>query len=582
MKGRSTMSKTRWRLVIPVALVLIALVAAACSSDGDDEESNQATTPQATSAPAAAAPTAVPATAVPTAPRVQRLVVAITPPTSEGNDPNFDFSSPPSIQVRPMYEYLVGVNGDSGAFEPQLATEWAVEPDGKSIRYKLREGVQFHNGSGEFTAQDVVFTAADIADEESLHGFSGLFRANVEEVEVVNDHEVVFRFTKPDPNLFNTIAQLIGGMEILSKADFDATGRPTLADRPTSGTGTYQFKERAQGQFIRFEQTRETHWRHTPDFRELELRWTAEASTRLAALLAGEVHITSLPTDLQAQVENEGMTVIRGPVPGRRAWISFNSGWLKDASDPSLGYEYPDSPLVDLNVRKALNKAVDRQALIDAFLGGNGEKMILNNFHPTRLGWNEEWVQRFDEEYGFDPEASRALLAEAGYGPNNPLETNLFIINLGELPGSADITEAVGGFWEEVGVNVNLITLDDAARNAGLRGRTFDNHSGIVSFPADIFLGVRVFMTSFHPVGAQYQDSEINRLYNLASSSFDPDVQSTHLKDLGEQAFNVQQNLPLFWMPTDVVANPEFVSSYGFTGDIAGVWSHLYNVKAAQ
>ena len=122
------------------------------------------------------------------------MVVAITPPSTEGNDPNFDFSSPPSIQVRPMYEYLVGVNGQTGAYEPQLATEWAVEPDGKSIRYKLREGVMFHNGSGEFTAQDVVFTAADIADPESLHGFSGLFRAHGEPVAVVNVHEVLFRF----------------------------------------------------------------------------------------------------------------------------------------------------------------------------------------------------------------------------------------------------------------------------------------------------------------------------------------------------------------------------------------------------
>ncbi|MCH8940266.1 MAG: hypothetical protein IIC27_03975, partial [Chloroflexi bacterium] len=433
------MSKLRWRLLIPGALVLVALVAAACSSDGDDDAASQATTPQPTSVPAAAAPTTVPTAAV-VVPRVERLVVAITPPSTEGNDPNFDFSSPPSIQVRPMYEYLVGVNGQTGAYEPQLATEWAVEPDGKSIRYKLREGVMFHNGSGEFTAQDVVFTAADIADPESLHGFSGLFRANVETVEVVNDHEVIFRFVKPDPNLFNTIAQLIGGMEILSKADFDSTGRPTLADRPTSGTGTYQFQERAQSQFIRFVVTDETHWRHTPDFRELELRWTSEASTRLAALLTGEVHLTSLPNDLQAQVESQGMTIIRGPIPGRRAWISFNSGWLKDAADPSLGYEYPDSPLNNLNVRKALNKAVDRQALIDAFLGGNGERMILNNFHPTRLGWNEDWVQRFDDEYGFDPDASRAILASEGYTDAAPLETNLFIINLGELPGSADIT----------------------------------------------------------------------------------------------------------------------------------------------
>ena len=163
-------------LGIAVVMMIAAMAMVACSS-GDDTgtvaaPSAPALQPDAPAAAQAAtgdasspsAPQAAEAAAAPSAgislgpvvePKVNRVVIAFPGPSSEGNDSNFDFSSPPSVQLRPMYEYLVGVNGTTGAFEPQLATEWKVEPDGLGIRFKLREGIQFHNGWGEFTAQDV-------------------------------------------------------------------------------------------------------------------------------------------------------------------------------------------------------------------------------------------------------------------------------------------------------------------------------------------------------------------------------------------------------------------------------------------
>ena len=142
-----------------VLMVIAAMAMIACSSGDDTVTVAASSVPaQQPNAPAAAqaatgdtsapsAPQEASAAAAPSAgisigpavePKVNRVVIAFPGPSSEGNDSNFDFSSPPSVQLRPMYEYLVGVNATTGAFEPQLATEWSIEPDGLGIRFKLR------------------------------------------------------------------------------------------------------------------------------------------------------------------------------------------------------------------------------------------------------------------------------------------------------------------------------------------------------------------------------------------------------------------------------------------------------------
>ena len=181
-------------------------------------------------------------------PTVDRVIIAFPGPSTEGNDPNFDFSSPPSVQLRPMYEYLVGVNPETGAFEPQLAETWSVEPDGLGLRYKLREGVQFHDGWGNVTTADVQHAHWSISRDDSLHGLAAQFRREITDIQPVSDREFVIRLNKANPGNFNGISQLIGGWEISSKAMYDEVGQPTLAEQPIAGTGPYKFSERQQGQ----------------------------------------------------------------------------------------------------------------------------------------------------------------------------------------------------------------------------------------------------------------------------------------------------------------------------------------------
>ncbi len=273
-------------------------------------------------------------------PKVKLLIMGVAPPVR-------DFSAmrhggqPDSFQYRPHYEHLIGIDPKTGGYTPQLATEWTLQPDGLSYRFKLRQGVRFQGTWGDMTAKDVVHTYQQLVRPDSEHGQAFSVRRDVSAVEPVNDHEVIFRLSRPDLGFLSTASEQQSMFPIQSKAHFDTAGEPAGPEAPyIAGTGPYQFKARAQGSYIRFERVPYQHWRILPDFPEFEYRYLKEPSTRLATLLTGEVHVTNLPVDLQPQAVQAGMKIIQGPVPALRTWLNFACCWadLESGKYPEIAF----------------------------------------------------------------------------------------------------------------------------------------------------------------------------------------------------------------------------------------------------
>jgi ABC-type transport system substrate-binding protein len=561
--------------------VAVACGSPAASPAKPTEKAEPAAKAAPTSAPAAAkqAPTAAAKEAAPAAakPSVNRVVMALPAPSGLESNEIRHLGQTIAWQLKPMYEYLVGMNAQSGQLEPQLATEWAIENGGRDIRFKLRRGVQFHKGNGEFNAKDVVFSWQDVAKEDSQHGESPYWRSIVREIEVVNDYEVVFHLNRVDGNIFRAIGEPEYGMEIRSKAHADKMGAPTMETEPYAGTGPYQFKQRQQSQFILFEKVPFQHWRANADFPEFEFRLRQEASTRLAALQAGEVHLAVLPEDQLQDAVGKGMKVLKGQNAGLRTFLSFQCCFLNDNNDPSKGYKFPNSPLADVKVRQALNKAVNRDELNKAFFAGKAEIMILNHFHPSRQGWNPEWERRFPDEYGYDPAKARALLAEVG----RPVSTNVHIANLPQFAGADDVSESIAGYLEKVGVTVERIQMDGAQRMQRQRERGFDNHLLIGGTSSYIFIGSTAYTTSRGPRGGAVEDPIVDGLLDKARATLDDKEQDAALREMGNAMFDRHMHLPLFWLPAEVVVNPKVVGDWVFPGSITGTWTHVFNIKAA-
>jgi len=532
--------------------------------------------------------------AEPGGPKVQRLIFAVQPPTTEANDPRFG-RAPTNWVYWPFYENMVGIDPETGKLAPQLATDWSLEPNGSAYRFKVRKGVQFHHGKGEFVAKDVDGVFKTFLDLPELERGYTLWEPIIKEIQVVNDHELVVQMKKSAGVFMQSFSEQRGTFNIFSPKHFheikqptnDApNGQPTMQTGPTAGTGAYQFKEREQGSFIRYEAVPYQHWRGNPDFKEFEFRFVKEASTRMAGLLTGELHMADLPDDLKAEAGQRGFKTLASKVQANRAFLQFVCCFFSDIRDYSKGWTAPESPLADMRVRRALSKAIDRDKLSKAFFSGNTQPMYSTHFHPRLEGWNPQWERDFQQYYGYDLDAAKRLLTEAGYGPNRPLQTNmLFPSEAGRAySGGDDIADAISVMWRAAGVDVQHTTIDPVQRTAMTRNLRLTNHASLTGTSSEPWTGTTTYGSSAvsGARGAGVELAKADTALNALSETLDPKRQDELWRVVGDALFYENKDIPLFYIPVEAVVNQNIVASWSFPGSITGGWTHVYNIKAAR
>jgi ABC-type transport system substrate-binding protein len=594
------------RLFLVFAALMVVGLLAACGS-GDDEDGGTTSEPVASvptpapvqfpdanlTSPATPSPASDPAPSSSSdammdkeGPKTTRVVLGLVPPSALTNAPRY-MGSTSAFQLKPMYEYLMDTHPETRALIPGLAKSWTVEPNGAGLRFFLEEGVAFHdvdgNDAGVMVADDVAWTREELIHESSTSSIRSLMRNA--ELEIVNDHEVVFRWEKPDADALDFIANQVGGMEISSRADYDAypeDDKNNRIARPINGTGPYTFVSRAQDQNVIYKKLPSPHWRLDADFEEVELRWLSENSTRLAALLSGEVHITNIPFDQEPAAIGRGMKIITGKVNTLRTFFQMQGVYLNDPGDASAGFKFPDTPLLEKNVRAALNRAINRDALNEAFFFNLGQKMHAIHVAESHGAFNQRWKDEFDEKYGYDPAAARSLLREAGYDSNNPVETNMFILEMTQYSGGPDVIESVAQMWSDVGVKVNLLTVDRAQRLNRGRALDYDNHVTLGVLIAPPILALRLGHHTSPPRGGGAEDFVVEEVFEKARRSLDLTVQNQFIQTATNRIYDEYLSMPLFWVPVHATVNPDVVEDWIFPGTVSGSWTHFWNIRGTR
>src|SRR6266446_39760 len=402
---------------------------------------------------------------------LERLKIAVAP---TGWDTNFTWLNPRSANLdkRPALEFLVGIDRHTGAYIPELAEQWEMSTDGKTWTITLRQCVKFHDNWGEFTAKGVRHAVFLITQPESVQSDASTWRTlmgvaktdtsedvakKVEQgVEIIDDYKVVFRLKQAVPEFVETISANTD-LVLESKARWDAGGKE-LYGQKVVGTGPFEFVERKVGAHV-LDKRVENHWRKTPAYKELEFRWVPEGVTRLATLLAEEMHISDVERALQQDAVAKGMKVMPSKMHAMQHQWYF--GGMYFASPDKLD---PKIPFVKHEVRQAMNMAVNRQAIADNLLGGKVQPHRIMGYHPQLDSaiwpgiWNPDWDKRFEDLYGYDPVRARALLAQAGYPQG--FEFTIYLYTLPGLPEQVDIGQALALDFQAIGLKPKLVEID--------------------------------------------------------------------------------------------------------------------------
>ena len=571
------LANPRALLLIPLLLVLIAAVA--CGEDATATPRPTATAlPTATTVPPTPTPTAVP-TPTPAffTSSVGQLITG-TPPALHDTPIPWQTTSVLFL-TRPPFENLMTVDIDNpGIYIPQLASSWEMAPDGKAWTVQLLEDIPFHFGWDEFTSRDVLHTFIKVSEDSSRATDRNRWLKWVgssDNVELQGDHQVTFNLTGINPDLDWLMSGRSGNLVLTSKAQWDAEGEPGMLKQP-AGTGPWQFVERRIGEFALYERV-EDHWRIVPEFKELKMRMIPEDASRMAAALAEEIHMAELPKDLQEDlIAQKGWKRVSAEAPGQ-AWFYLWGGLYFSTPDKFD----PDLPVVNKLVRQAMNKAIDREEMIDTLLRGRAKIATHQLYHPTRQAWDPSWAQRFDEFYGYDPDKAKQLLADAGYPEG--FDISIYSYPYGGWPEILQINEALAQYWTAIGIDVKIEDVDYALGRQAGRGKTLGGH--IMGFPpfgsrpphiqvASLFWSQGGFVI--------YETPEIDTLYESLAGIADPADRERIQKEIGEILFTEFSHIPLFFTFYEVLVDPTMVAEYRTPGTYTDGLYALETVKAAR
>lgn len=464
--------------------------------------------------------------------------------------PNID---PAWMTIRPLHmlygvfnglvRYPVGDQGNIDGIEPDLAKDWEVSEDGKVWTFYLREGVQFHHGYGEFTAEDVKFNFERQEGKAWGSEYEG-----IDKIEVIDDYTVKFTLKEADIFFLPKLTNYHGGM-IVSKKAVEELGKK-FQTQPV-GTGPFQVKDYKPGDKYVFVRN-ENYWRGKPILEKIEYIFMPSVSSRTLALEKGDIDMSTGPFKAEwvERMENAGLTVYPRFSLGQQEWLHFNM---------------TRPPLNKLKVRQALSYALCREGL-DALWGTQHESHY-GFVPPYAYGYipDEEIPEKY--RYECNPEKAKELLAEAGY-PDG--------FNLGRVIASeaSDEVPAVQVFQEQlrkVGVNFDIVVVDHSTMHTRIRqdvnpvvwynaarppyATVYLRHW----FHSDSIVGTPKAITNFSHYGEVDADGDGKVADNRIDSLIEAAEEATSLEEYAqlvrEAQLQLHKDVPAFPMGMDFFPN---------------------------
>ena len=554
-----------------------------------------------------------------------RLIAVLDPPSLESML-DCEVTGAGVVNYRMSAEFMVDAGRFDGAYEPMLATEWSISPDGRTWNFKLRQGVQWHDDWGEFTARDVKHSMGYYTNPECRASYSDYFARDPDgDVEIVNDYEVNIHMQKRPAADFLYWFSGYRGVPISSaaqwnqacpngEADFGATeaGDPLgyckasrdMVYEKSARTGPYEYVSFSEGEGWEWSRVDYDHWRVNPDFAEIEIKDVREPATRLAIMQAREGHIAAINRALLQDAIDDGLEVFDSSVTAQTTFAIFGGMYFATGAkgiDPNASAEAQAADREAYNiaaardeqhpwndpgesgklVRMAMNKALDRDQINDAiFKGAGGRQWVATLVPDFPAGYNPAWEDSWDELYGYDPETAKQLLAEAGYPEGFSFRIPVF--PLSGVPEMPDMMEAMAKFWTEIGLDPSLDPIEFSNWRNEYRGLNTDCCIYPFRGPAAP-IDTRVhFYFSAERFFRAYTSDDIQENKNAALRALNEADATASWQKVSDEIFYAAGTIPGWTLPVSAVVDPDVVAEYIFLGPNNGNYVYLEHVKGVR
>jgi dipeptide transport system substrate-binding protein len=356
----------------------------------------------------------------------------------------------------PIYNRLTEFKQGDTSVVPGLATSWDVSPDGLVYTFHLREGVKFHSNknfkpSRDFNADDVLFTfnrmlKADhpfrIAYPTEFPYFTGMgLNKKIKSVEKTDPLTVVFTLNTVDAAFVQNIAMNFAGILSAEYAEqLMASGDVRDINQQPIGTGPFVFQRYQKDSQIRYKGNKEYWDPSRVKIDQLIFAINTDASVRMQKLRKNECQVTlnPRPADLEALKADKQLKVMERP--------GFNLGYIS--------YNVRHEPLGNLQVRQALDMAVNKPAIINAVYQGAGQ-LAVNAMPPTQWSYDETI-----KDAAYNPEKAKELLRAAGVKEGTELTLWAMPVQRPYNPNAKLMAEMLQSDWAKVGIKVKIVSYE--------------------------------------------------------------------------------------------------------------------------
>ncbi len=366
-----------------------------------------------------------------------------------------------------VYDSMYDLNLD-GTFTLSLAESAVVSEDGTVWTFKIRDGINWHDGQ-PLTAEDVAWTYNLYKDTPEYPYLNGYYTAYFSKIEATPNNEVVLTLTEAIPNIESQLVFLY----ILPKHVWENVDKIEFDNVEMIGSGPFKMTEYVANEFVRLTANKE-HFLTPPKVDEVIFQTFENQDALVQAIKTGQVDmITEMPnTAAESLKSDENIELVVGaPLAPSITDIIFNQIDPENCPTDAGGLCTGHPALRDRNVRLAMSHATDKQKLIDVILLGLGTPGL--TLIPDGLG---VWYNDSLVDYGFDVAKANSILDDAGYldvdgdgirdmpDGSRPLTFRL------NWPSDSIVaprmSELLAEMWSEIGISLEPQAVDPDALTA--------------------------------------------------------------------------------------------------------------------